>query len=53
MPRTKTTCTTSTLTSAIDCGACIPECPVNAIFEEAEVPTEWQHFIQINDDYFK
>jgi len=31
----------------------VPECPVNAIFEEAEVSAEWQHFIQINADYFK
>ena len=37
----------------IDCGACEPECPVNAIFAEDEVPTQWQHFIQINADYFK
>ena len=36
----------------IDCGACEPECPVNAIFAEDEVPTQWQHFIQINADYF-
>ena len=25
----------------IDCGACIPECPYEAIFEEEEVPTEF------------
>jgi ferredoxin len=28
----------------IDCGACVPECPVEAIFAEADVPdekTEW------------
>ena len=37
----------------IDCGACEPECPVNAIFAEDEVPTQWQHFTQINADYFK
>ena len=37
----------------IDCGACVPECPVNAIFEESEVPAEWSHFIQLNADYFK
>jgi DNA-binding PadR family transcriptional regulator len=37
----------------IDCGACEPECPVNAIFAEDEVPVQWQHFIQINADYFK
>ena len=37
----------------IDCAACIPECPVDAIFEESEVPAEWQNYIQINADYFK
>ncbi len=36
----------------IDCGACVPECPVNAIFEESEVPAEWSKYIQINADYF-
>ena len=24
----------------IDCGACVPECPVEAIFAEADVPDE-------------
>ena len=32
----------------IDCGACIPECPVEAIFEEDDAPEEWQHYIKIN-----
>jgi NAD-dependent dihydropyrimidine dehydrogenase PreA subunit len=36
----------------IDCGACEPECPVNAIYAEDEVPADQQHFIQINADYF-
>src|SRR3982074_3753960 len=25
----------------IDCGVCQPECPVNAIFPEDDVPEEW------------
>ncbi len=37
----------------IDCAACIPECPVDAIFAESETPEKWKHFIQINADYFK
>lgn len=37
----------------IDCAACIPECPVDAIFAEGETPEQWKHFIQINADYFK
>ena len=32
----------------IDCGACEPECPVEAIFEESEVPDEWNKFTKIN-----
>ena len=37
----------------IDCGLCEPECPVDAIFMEDEVPEQWNNFIQINADYFK
>ena len=28
--------------TCIDCGACIPECPFEAIFIEEEVPTEYE-----------
>lgn len=37
----------------IDCGACEPECPVEAIFPEDEVPEKWQSYIQKNADYYK
>ena len=37
----------------IDCGACIPECPVEAIFEEAATPDKWKQFIQIDADWYK
>lgn len=37
----------------IDCGACVPVCPVKAIFEEGKVPEKWKRYIQINADYFK
>ncbi len=36
----------------IDCGACEPECPVSAIFEESELPEEWAHFAEINRKFF-
>ena len=36
----------------IDCGACEPECPVEAIFVEEDLPEEWVHFTKINADYF-
>ena len=36
----------------IDCGACEPECPVEAIFEENQVPDKWSSFISKNYDFF-
>jgi len=33
----------------IDCGACEPECPVNAIFEEDELPAKWEHYTEYNE----
>ena len=36
----------------IDCGACEPECPVEAIFEEDAVPEEWNKYIKINYEFF-
>jgi ferredoxin len=35
----------------IDCGACEPECPVTAIFEESAVPSEWAEFIQLDKQW--
>ena len=32
----------------IDCEACVPECPVEAIFHEDNVPDEWKAFIELN-----
>jgi NAD-dependent dihydropyrimidine dehydrogenase PreA subunit len=37
----------------IDCGLCIDECPVQAIYTEDEIPEEWTKYIQINADHFK
>ena len=37
----------------IDCGACEPECPVEAIFAEEDLPEEWHRFIEINAKYFE
>lgn len=39
--------------ACIDCGLCEPECPVDAIFAEDEVPTQWEHFITINAAFFR
>ena len=35
----------------IDCGACEPECPVEAIFPEDAVPDKWAPFNKINYAY--
>ncbi len=32
----------------IDCALCVPECPVDAIFAEEDVPEAQQHFIALN-----
>ena len=32
----------------IDCEACVPECPVEAIFHEDSVPEEWAPFTALN-----
>ncbi|MBF0510843.1 MAG: ferredoxin family protein [Candidatus Omnitrophica bacterium] len=32
----------------IDCGACVPECPVQAIFPDAEVPDKFKNYIALN-----
>ena len=37
----------------IDCGLCVDECPVKAIFPQEDLPAEWSKYIEINADYFK
>ncbi len=38
----------------IDCGACEPECPVEAIFpSESEVPEKWKDYIEKNAAFFE
>jgi ferredoxin len=32
----------------IDCGACVPECPTEAIFDEQELPAKWAEYVEIN-----
>ncbi|RKR06767.1 ferredoxin [Kushneria sinocarnis] len=32
----------------IDCALCEPECPVNAIYSEDEVPADQEDFIELN-----
>ncbi|SDP29863.1 NAD-dependent dihydropyrimidine dehydrogenase, PreA subunit [Nakamurella panacisegetis] len=37
----------------VDCGACEPVCPVDAIFYEDDVPPEWSAFIADNTHFFE
>ena len=32
----------------IDCGACEPECPTSAIFQEDDLPEKWSDFVELN-----
>ena len=34
--------------STSNCGACEPECPVEAIFPEDALPDKWKPFVKIN-----
>ena len=35
----------------IDCALCPPECPVEAIYSEDDLPEKWEDFIEINAKY--
>lgn len=32
----------------IDCGACIPECPTEAIFTDDDLPEKWAEYTELN-----
>lgn len=36
----------------VDCGACEPVCPVEAIFYEDDVPDEWSDYTAANAEFF-
>ena len=36
----------------IDCAMCASVCPVEAIFIEEDVPSQWAHYLEINRDFF-
>ena len=37
----------------IDCAVCIPECPVNAIYAEEDVPADQKQFTELNVELSK
>ena len=38
--------------ACIDCGACVPVCPVQAIFVLEELPEKWAHFAKMDADWY-
>ncbi|HEY5261066.1 MAG TPA: 4Fe-4S binding protein [Solirubrobacteraceae bacterium] len=37
----------------MDCDACVEACPVDAIFAQDQVPSEWEQYIEINTAYYQ
>ncbi|PIF01713.1 MAG: ferredoxin [Propionibacterium sp.] len=37
----------------VDCGACEPVCPTEAIYYEDDLPEEYEDYLDINADFFK
>jgi ferredoxin len=37
----------------VDCGACEPVCPVEAIYYEDDVPDQWKDYYKVNVDFFE
>jgi NAD-dependent dihydropyrimidine dehydrogenase PreA subunit len=37
----------------VDCHACEPVCPVEAIFHEDDLPRHWAHYLSVNAEFFE
>ena len=37
----------------VDCDACLPACPVDAIFPADNIPPEWAQYTAINAQWFE
>lgn len=37
----------------IDCALCVPECPVEAIYDESDLPPEMEEYIELNEKLAK
>ena len=38
--------------TCIDCELCVPECPINAIWPESELPEPYQEWLEKNEELF-
>ena len=36
----------------IDCGLCEPACPVEAIYQDIDLPVRWKHYLPVNAAFF-
>ena len=36
-----------------DCGLCVEECPVKAIFQQDDLPAEWSDFLERNANHYR
>jgi uncharacterized protein GlcG (DUF336 family)/NAD-dependent dihydropyrimidine dehydrogenase PreA subunit len=36
----------------IECEQCVLVCPVNAVFLDVEIPSEWDRFVEVNASFF-
>lgn len=36
----------------VDCGACEPACPTEAIYHEDDLPEEWEPYLAVNEEFF-
>ncbi|HWB33478.1 MAG TPA: 4Fe-4S binding protein [Acidobacteriaceae bacterium] len=37
----------------IDCGACVPVCPVSAIYAEGDLPQKWNSYMKTNAEHYQ
>jgi ferredoxin len=37
----------------IDCNACVPACPVAAIFADDDLPDKWAHYAEVNAEWYQ
>ncbi len=37
----------------IDCNACVPACPVSAIFADDDLPDKWAHYAEVNAEWYQ
>jgi NAD-dependent dihydropyrimidine dehydrogenase PreA subunit len=38
--------------NCICCGACVPACPVTAIFLAEDIPLQWKEYVQTNAEWY-